>query len=203
MNSSIITSLDVVAAKDELLSKIDSKLVKIYECEEFKVDDSKAVIKEAYIAEEKSKYIIILAQTYRIEAQNALLKLLEEPPRNIIFILIARSKTALLPTIRSRMQIENFKCDVERLELGLDLKKMQLADLFEFLKKHKNIKKQELKAIIQELLKESVVKAKINLLSSELELFDKALLLSELNSRPQTLLSTLLLTIYHARGRKV
>ena len=202
MTSTIITSSNITLAQERVLENIDSKLIKIYECEEFKVDDSKAVIKEAYIAEEQNKYIIISAQSYRVESQNALLKLLEEPPRNIIFILIARSKTALLPTIRSRMQIESYDFEKETIELGIDPKKMELVDIFDFLKNHRNTKKQELKLIIQELLKETLQSAKIKLISSELELFDKSLLLADLKTRAQTLLSTLLLTIYHARGRK-
>lgn len=38
------------------------------------------------------------------EAQNALLKILEEPPADTLLILTAESVTALLPTIRSRVQ---------------------------------------------------------------------------------------------------
>jgi DNA polymerase-3 subunit delta' len=44
------------------------------------------------------------AQTITGEAQNALLKLLEEPPQNTHFILTASSEQLLLPTIRSRLQ---------------------------------------------------------------------------------------------------
>ena len=95
MEAKIITCLDVAYAKEQVLSKIDSKLTKVYESDEFKVDDAKLVTREAYIAEEHLKHLIIVATTYRNEAQNALLKLLEEPPRNIVFILIAKSKTAL------------------------------------------------------------------------------------------------------------
>lgn len=42
-------------------------------------------------------------------AQNALLKLLEEPPDNTFFVLLARSMSALLPTIRSRSQSHQLK----------------------------------------------------------------------------------------------
>jgi hypothetical protein len=44
------------------------------------------------------------AQGLTTEAQNALLKLLEEPPERTIFILASSSEQALLPTIRSRVQ---------------------------------------------------------------------------------------------------
>ena len=42
------------------------------------------------------------ADTMNAQAQNALLKVLEEPPGSVIFILIAESKAALLETVRSR-----------------------------------------------------------------------------------------------------
>ncbi len=203
MEAKILTCVDVTFAKEQVLSQIESKLTKIYECDEFKVDDAKKVMKEAYIAEESTKHLIIVAPTYRIEAQNALLKLLEEPPRNIVFILIAKSKTALLPTIRSRMQIESLYVEKEQLILEIDIAKMELGDIFNFLKKNKNISKAQLKETIEEILKSSLVTAKIKLLERELALFNKSLVLAELNTRPQTILSSLLLMLYHARGRKL
>jgi len=203
MDARIITCQDIVFAKEYILSKIESKLTKLYECDEFKVDDAKAVMKEAYIAEEKVKHLIIVATTYRIEAQNALLKLLEEPPRNIVFILIAKSKTALLPTIRSRMQSEALAYEKEPFILALDIKRMELEDIFNFLKTHRNTSKIELKETIQAILKVALTEAKIRLFERELVLFDKALMLAELNTRPQTILSTLLLTLYHARSRRL
>lgn len=44
------------------------------------------------------------AHTLTTEAQNALLKLLEEPPADTVIILAANDEEALLPTIRSRSQ---------------------------------------------------------------------------------------------------
>lgn len=48
-------------------------------------------------------------QLLTIEAQNALLKTLEEPPQDTIIILTARNEQALLPTIRSRVQTVRVK----------------------------------------------------------------------------------------------
>lgn len=42
-------------------------------------------------------------------AANALLKVLEEPPKNTIFFVLAHSPRGLLPTIRSRCQLLHFK----------------------------------------------------------------------------------------------
>lgn len=52
--------------------------------------------------------VIEQAGRLTIEAQNSLLKILEEPSKNSIIILIAKAKQNLLPTIVSRCQILNF-----------------------------------------------------------------------------------------------
>lgn len=50
-------------------------------------------------------YRLLGVQNMAEPAQNALLKVLEEPPENVLFLLTATSAAALLPTIRSRVQI--------------------------------------------------------------------------------------------------
>lgn len=47
-------------------------------------------------------YIIEDAQKMNIQAQNALLKTIEEPPAYVVIILLTTNEEALLPTIRSR-----------------------------------------------------------------------------------------------------
>jgi DNA polymerase-3 subunit delta' len=49
-------------------------------------------------------YILNRAEQLRGSAANALLKTLEEPPSGVLFILIARSEDAVMPTIASRCQ---------------------------------------------------------------------------------------------------
>lgn len=56
-----------------------------------------ALIRRAIVMED--------AQQMTTEAQNALLKILEEPPRDTVFILTTSQAQSLLPTIRSRLQI--------------------------------------------------------------------------------------------------
>lgn len=48
--------------------------------------------------------IVFLPEKMNAEAANKLLKLLEEPPQNTLFLLIAHNPERLLPTIRSRCQ---------------------------------------------------------------------------------------------------
>jgi len=63
------------------------------------------------------------ANLLTIPAQNALLKLLEEPPTNTRFYLTCASSSSLLPTIRSRCHILHLTAkDVPDLQILADLK---------------------------------------------------------------------------------
>jgi len=53
-------------------------------------------------------YIIQQADRMSVSFANAFLKLLEEPPPNVVFILICRNLATLLPTVRSRCQLVPF-----------------------------------------------------------------------------------------------
>jgi DNA polymerase-3 subunit delta' len=52
--------------------------------------------------------IIDDAELMTVAAQNALLKTLEEPPENSIFILICHDEEKILPTVKSRCTIKRF-----------------------------------------------------------------------------------------------
>ena len=74
----------------------------------FHVDAVRRVRSDAYIKPNEASrkvYCLFEAQTMSEQAQNALLKILEEPPDGILFILTCPSASALLPTIRSRSLI--------------------------------------------------------------------------------------------------
>ena len=69
------------------------------------VDTVRDLRQEAYVMpNEAPRRVMILtnAQAMLPPAQNALLKILEEPPRHVLFILICENRTQLLETIRSR-----------------------------------------------------------------------------------------------------
>ena len=51
---------------------------------------------------ECSRKIYIFPQSLGVESQNALLKILEEPPEYGVFLLLSENPEALLPTVRSR-----------------------------------------------------------------------------------------------------
>lgn len=71
------------------------------------VDAVKSVIADAYRMPEEADvnvYILLLGDRSPEAAQNKLLKVIEEPPENTVFILVCRFAEQLLPTIRSRAQ---------------------------------------------------------------------------------------------------
>lgn len=64
----------------------------------FLVSDAQVMPNEA----ERKVYIVEDADSMNTQAQNAFLKLLEEPPRSAAFILCCGNPSMLLPTVRSR-----------------------------------------------------------------------------------------------------
>lgn len=77
----------------------------IIDCMRFGVDDARALASRASskaLTASHRTFIIVAADITR-EAQNALLKTLEEPPANALFVFIVPTPETLIPTVRSRM----------------------------------------------------------------------------------------------------
>ncbi len=69
------------------------------------VDQIRSVVTDAYTKpyeSGKKVYIISYGDDMNEQAQNAFLKVLEEPPEYAVFIILAENNESLLPTIRSR-----------------------------------------------------------------------------------------------------
>lgn len=80
------------------LSPIDGK-------RNISVDQIRSVVTDAYTKpyeSEKKVYIIAYGDDMNEQAQNAFLKVLEEPPQYAVFVILAENNESLLPTIRSR-----------------------------------------------------------------------------------------------------
>lgn len=72
------------------------------------VDEVRAFRQEAYILPNQSpKKVLIIDRCDQMNesGQNAILKILEEPPEHVVFLLLASGREAMLPTIRSRCVI--------------------------------------------------------------------------------------------------
>lgn len=82
----------------------------------------------------RGKFFIICAQSITREAQNALLKILEEPNQNTYFFFCFPRIEGILPTVISRVQIIKNENNGEELDLK-DFFKMSYAKRLEFIKK--------------------------------------------------------------------
>lgn len=81
--------------------------IKIYpkNGEKLLVADSNDIVAEVYTKPVNMQNKIFVINNFDVstaEAQNKLLKVLEEPPKNVYFLLSAQSEERVLPTIRSR-----------------------------------------------------------------------------------------------------
>lgn len=76
-----------------------------------------------------SKVIVLVFKKATVEAQNALLKLFEEPPTGVLFYVVVPHLSLLLPTLRSRLIAMN--TSVQKVELSEDTKAFIKASLAE------------------------------------------------------------------------
>ena len=105
----------------------------------FGVDDVRDIIEEVYKKPfEKDKKVIIIHEGNKltIQAQNALLKTIEEPPKGVYIIILCESLELILDTIKSRCEI-------------YILKPLTKSELYEYIKIKKfNYDENEIKSAI-------------------------------------------------------
>ena len=187
----IYISNDIEKTKEELKEKYNN--LYIFEDNDLKLNLVKEIKEEAYKTTDLEKYILIKAINFRIESQNALLKILEETPEKINFIILTTSKYALLETIRSRMSIEIIEYKIPEIELNINIDRLTTKTIYEVLKK--TLSKQELKNFIYQLFKNIE-----NPDDEILENFELAIKLVDLNTDREAILSLLLLSIRNLNG---
>jgi DNA polymerase III subunit delta' len=121
------------------------------------IEDIKAIQEKLFLKpiKSKSKFIVIEdAQLLTPEAQNALLKVLEEPPANTNIILGTETTEALLQTIQSRCQIIQLEEDRKKLsektveELNLFITSLPDLSISERLKQAELLAKDKDKALL-------------------------------------------------------
>ncbi|GAA7091622.1 DNA polymerase III subunit delta' [Helicobacter pylori] len=159
----------------EIIEK-DKKVIKTFN-KDFKIEHAKEVISKVHLKHSEPNAFLIAAPSYGIEAQNALLKILEEPPNNVCFIMFAKSPNHVLATIKSRLIKEDKRQKIPLKPLDLDLSKLDLKDIYAFLKNldKENFDSRENQREKIENLLESVNRHKIPLNEQELQAFDLAI----------------------------
>lgn len=118
---------------DFLIIEPDGNSIKIEQ-----IRNLQKLIQEKPIISNKKVYIIDNADLMTKEAQNCLLKTLEEPPEYAIIILIGSNENLFLPTIKSRCMILHFdKISNEEIKrylkdnLGINQINEEMLDMFQ------------------------------------------------------------------------
>ena len=85
----------------------------VREYAQFKVADARALRERAELRsiEGRGRVFIVVTATLFPDAQNALLKTIEEPRAGASFFFIVPSPDVLLPTLRSRLQVSSLRAD--------------------------------------------------------------------------------------------
>lgn len=132
--------------------------------ETFTIDDSRA-LKEIHgirpVHESGKKIFIVSMNGITVEAQNALLKFLEEPAQYAYFFLILPSAHILLPTVKSRMV---------RIETDHEEKSDSTIEGEKFLKMSKAKRLEVIKDLIDDISKEKKTKQDAIYFLDEVEL---------------------------------
>ena len=90
------------------------------------IADIRELSRKFYLSSTDYSYKVCIVDTtedLNISAANSLLKMLEEPPKNTLFILVSNNKQSILPTILSRCQKISFQRlsedDLQNVTVGL------------------------------------------------------------------------------------
>lgn len=146
-----------------------------------KIAQIRKLIEDIYqkpIVSEKKVYIINDCNKMTVEAQNSLLKTLEEPPKYIVIILISSNESMLLNTIKSRcskIQFENIpeeeiiqyirendNEEIKNIKLSEDILKMSNGSIGRLLKVTKNIEEYNKVEIFMNSFLNKKIKSKID-----------------------------------------
>jgi len=197
----IITSHpeETIAQLDAL--RTDERIIKIVKEDRFLIDDAKLAIEKAYIASDVRSIIILSAKEFPPLIQNKLLKVIEEPPSGVEFILITLSKATILPTIRSRMPITIRKEERDDEVFELDMRQLDLSTVYAFIQKHKRTDNAQAKVLVEKISTQAMNSQRYNLDEKTLQLFYNAYKALDVGSSPQFVLMTLLLKLLARKNR--
>jgi len=101
---------------------------------EYSINQIRSLQQEVkYFNPKKRIYVFYEFERSSLESQNAFLKLLEEPPSNVYFILVCQNLYRLLPTVVSRAKVIDLKNKAEEKEnekIEKVIEKIKKGELF-------------------------------------------------------------------------
>lgn len=151
--------------------------------ENMNISTIRDIIQDCVIKPFKKKKIYVFedAMKFTIQMQNAILKTLEEPPEDVIFILLTENANTLLDTVRSRCIRYFFDEEIKELSQREDItlmtrklfdiliskNKLKLIEYMEDIKKYKNDIDDILTCILDNSRNIMIAKESIRLLPDE------------------------------------
>ncbi len=171
---------------------------------EFLLEDAQMVIEKAHIASQRLHYIVLVAPRFSEIAQNRLLKVLEEPPKNKIFILITASKSALLKTILSRLplRIVDERNGIESSTSSLIEEPLTLSTLYRFTQTHSKISVEECRELIEKISLDIMNSEEYSLDAATLEYLSNALRALDVGAPTSFVLNAFLLRLLAVKNLK-
>lgn len=112
VNGPTVTPCEECESCKSITNTIPIDVIELDAASNRSVDDARDILEKVNYAPVQGKYkIYIIDEVHMLtkEAFNALLKTLEEPPKNVIFILATTESHKVLDTIKSRCQRYDFK----------------------------------------------------------------------------------------------
>lgn len=91
------------------------------------IDQAREFVKEVEKRRSNVSYLVSELENSSIEAQQSLLKLLEEPPLDITIYIYCPNKERLLPTIQSRLLTHTTKPESSKLTMGSRVEMHEIA----------------------------------------------------------------------------
>ena len=167
---------------DKFLSTINAD--EVIRVNELKIDDVAFIKEKAYITDKKKKLIVIAAEKFNTYAQNALLKLIEEPPKNIELLIVTNSKHSLLDTILSRVFLEKKYFESEKI---IKLKKITNEYILDLLTS--DLDKDTIKEMLYLIAKEK------ELNETQMKILSDAIKMLELNLDKEAIISLVMLSL--------
>ena len=201
VNPDIIIIAPEVEEKKGVVKKKDIKIEQIRDLQH-------SLSLSSYLGKYKVA-IINDADFLTVSAQNALLKILEEPPENCVLILISHNREKIISTVQSRCLIKNFNLTADDMKKTTLAERNELKNIFEANLNDKFILAEKLSKNVPELilklglwsilLRENIFKENFLNINPEksLEVIEKTLksaeLIKETNSNPRLVLENLFL----------
>jgi len=167
---------------------------------EFLVEHAHRAITKAHITTASLERIVLISPKFSPIAQNKLLKILEEPPKNKEFILITSSKASLLPTVKSRLPIKVLdRRAVPNLKLSIDLDSLTIREIYELLKERQKISKSEAKEIVESISIHVMRSSRYRVDGSLLDYLSNSIRALDVGSNPTFILGGTLLKLLNHR----